>query len=45
MIKIKIKQSYIEKNNKIINKNIIYKNIKSKLNKIVYKNENFLKKN
>ena len=40
----KNKQSYIEKNNKIINKNIIYKNIKSKLNKIIYKNENFFRR-
>ena len=40
----KKKQSFIEKNNKIINKNIIYKNIKSELNKIVYKNENFFKR-
>ena len=40
----KNKQSYIEKNNKIINKNIIYKNIKSKLTKIVYKNENFFRR-
>ena len=40
----KKKQSFIEKNNKIINKNIIYKNIKSELNKIVFKNKNFFKR-
>ncbi len=36
-------QSYIEKNNSIINKNIIMKNIKSKLNKINYIRDNFFK--
>ncbi len=36
-------QSYIEKNNSIINKNIIMKNVKSKLNKINYIRNNFFK--
>ncbi len=39
----KNKQSYIEKNNSIINQNIIKKNIKSKLNKINYIQNNFFK--
>ena len=38
------KQSYIEKNNKIINKNIYLKKIKSKLNKINYDKIKFFKR-
>ena len=37
------KQSYIEKNNTTINKNVLIKNIKSKLNRIIYNKEIFLK--
>ena len=40
----KNKQSYIEKNNLIINKNIFKKKIKSKLNKLNYNKETFFKK-
>ncbi len=40
----KNKQSFIENNNQIINKNISYKNIKSKINKIIYNNENLFRK-
>jgi len=36
--------SYIEKNNPILKKNIIYKNIKSNLNSIQYNKVNFFKK-
>ena len=40
----KSKNSYIEKNNLIINKHILKKNIKSKLCKLNYSKENFFKK-
>ena len=40
----KNKHSFIEKNNKIINKNILYKYIKSKINKIIYNNENLFRR-
>ena len=38
------KQSYIEKNNSIINKNIFQKKIKSQINKINYNKDKFFKK-
>ena len=40
----KNKQSYIERNNNIINRNILYQNIKSKINKLNFKKENFFRK-
>ena len=40
----KNKQSYIERNNNIINRNILYQKIKSKINKLNFKKENFFRK-
>ena len=39
----KNKQSFIEKDNKIIKKNILYKNIRSKIKKLIYNKETFFK--
>tara|TARA_Y100000590_G_scaffold233503_1_gene263027 strand:- start:13266 stop:14555 length:1290 start_codon:yes stop_codon:yes gene_type:complete len=39
----KNKYSYIERNNTVINRNILYKNIKSKLNKIIYNKDRYFR--
>mgnify|MGYP001449325411 CR=1 FL=1 len=38
------KQAYIEKNNKIINKNISYKKVKSRLIKVIYNKEKLFRR-